>query len=178
MYNFILYEDHWGLVITKNEIDKLIELSKLVAKFYFRKFINSAIRDDSDIENNLFYNNILSLARIHNISPFEALLMAQHKSDDAKFEALEKYGKIYVNEAGGFSIPDENDSITKSVSLKTLRFPNYTKDDIRIKQWGGEAKGSHYYAYIGTIEVHNGDVYKWDTFQEAYNEALKYIGGN
>lgn len=50
----------------------------------------------------------------------------------------------------------------------------FTKDDIRIFQWG-KGNGFHFYAYVGDIEVKVGDGIKWETYEQAYKEALRYV---
>ena len=35
--------------------------------------------------------------------------------------------------------------------------------------------GEHYYAYIGNMQVRDGDILKWNTYEEAYSKALEYI---
>ena len=36
--------------------------------------------------------------------------------------------------------------------------------------------GEHYYAYIDKMQVHDGDILKWDTYEEAYAHALAIVG--
>lgn len=55
-----------------------------------------------------------------------------------------------------------------------LIFPNFQISDIRIKQFD---KGQHYYAYVGDMQVRDGDVLKWNTYDEAYTRACALVGG-
>lgn len=76
----------------------------------------------------------------------------------------------YVNPVGGycFSIGKTINSCTKD----DFTFPTCTKSQINIKQW---PNGVHFYAYVNGVEVRNGSVHKWNTYNEAQAEAEKYI---
>ena len=58
------------------------------------------------------------------------------------------------------------------VRRKELVFPNFKRDEIRIKKF---PNGEHYYAYIDDMQVRDGDTLKWNTYEEAYNQALSMI---
>lgn len=38
-------------------------------------------------------------------------------------------------------------------------------------------KGQHYYAYVGDMQVRDGDVLKWNTYDEASIRACALVGG-
>ena len=106
------------------------------------------------------------------MSIVEALSYMREDVIETQLSAIRKGHTIYINDASGYNfniIPEFY------VLQKTISFPHWTEKDIRIKQWGEEAKGSHYYAYVGDVEVHDGDIIKWDSFQEAYDVAKRYI---
>ena len=44
-----------------------------------------------------------------------------------------------------------------------------------MKQFPG---GEHYYAYIGDMQVRDGDTLKWNSYQEAYEMALSLLEEN
>ena len=58
-------------------------------------------------------------------------------------------------------------------------------DDIRVKTWELEEKKRgikrpydyryHWYAYLGDVQLKNGDVEKWDTRNEAYEFARSLV---
>jgi len=122
-------------------------------------------------EKNKYYQLAELFARKRNTSLLEGMVEVKNSAYTAKANEILNGKEIWINENGGFNL---GLPVDKTIFLNSLRFPDYTKDDIKITQWG-KGEGFHYYARIGTVEVRNGDVIKWDTFQEAYDEALKYI---
>lgn len=77
---------------------------------------------------------------------------------------------LYVNPAGGYQIAIRN--VDGRYESEHLRWPVFKEEDIRVKTWPG---GVHYYAYIGPVQVKDGDTVKWDTEQNARTAAMKYI---
>ena len=55
---------------------------------------------------------------------------------------------------------------------KSLVFPDFKKSDIRIQKYDC---GSHYYAFVGDMQVRDGDRLKWNTYEEAYRLSLIHI---
>lgn len=88
---------------------------------------------------------------------------------------LEEYGTVYINCVGGSTFK-YNDIEYAVVRRSSLVWPDYRKEDIRVKQFDG---GTHWYAYIGDVQVRlstgNGTILKWSTYDEAYQAALSYI---
>jgi hypothetical protein len=58
------------------------------------------------------------------------------------------------------------------VRRANIDFPKYHEQDIHIARF---PDGQHYYAYIGDMQVRDGDILKWDTYDEAFAQAQKYI---
>lgn len=75
---------------------------------------------------------------------------------------------LLVNRYGGFMVKREDIKPKASVWRKDLVFPSYVSHDIRIKRFDD---GRHYYAFIGDMQVKDGDRVKWDTYDEAYHQA-------
>lgn len=93
----------------------------------------------------------------------------------AKMGAILKYGKIYISKVGGFFPHSDSITVLEETIIEDNRlvFPQYTKEDIRIKQWEG---GKHYYAYVGDFQVTDIDGYKkWDSKEEAMQKAKWYL---
>lgn len=86
-----------------------------------------------------------------------------------QMRTLEQYEAIYINPVGGYTFGLE---YTQFCRRKNLVFPNFRESDIRIKRFEG---GEHYYAYIGDMQVRDGDKMKWFNREEAYNKALEII---
>lgn len=62
---------------------------------------------------------------------------------------------------------------TQFYRREELVFPNFTEDDIHIKQYG--EKGIHWYAYIGDMQLHYGDKRKWNTYEAAKEYAYSIL---
>lgn len=84
---------------------------------------------------------------------------------------IKKYGAVYVNRVGGSTAELE---YTQFCRRKELVFPDFKISDIRIKKFNG---GNHYYAYIGDMQVRNGHLQKWNTYEEAYRIAEAIVRG-
>ena len=78
---------------------------------------------------------------------------------------IQQYGVCYLNSVGGSTYSIDQDNFCRR---DELIFPNFQISDIRVKQFEG---GKHYYAYVGNIQVRDGDVLKWDSYDEAYTRA-------
>lgn len=88
---------------------------------------------------------------------------------------LEEYGTVYINCVGGSTFK-YNDIEYAVVRRNNLVWPYYKEEDVRVKKFDG---GTHWYAYIGDVQVKQGTgndtIMKWDTYDEAYQAALSYI---
>lgn len=97
------------------------------------------------------------------------------KGFQSKWNAINKYGKIYVNEVGGWFMLQDGMRILKTVQTETFKFPDvlYAESDIRITQFNG---GKHFYAKVGDFQVvdKDGDT-KWNTRQFAETVAKKFL---
>lgn len=88
-----------------------------------------------------------------------------------ELEDIRRYGQTYLNAAGGSTFYVE---YTQFCRKNKLIFPNFTEKDIRIEQFKG---GTHYYAYIGNMEVKNGDTLRFHSYEEAHNRAAALLNG-
>lgn len=86
-------------------------------------------------------------------------------------KAIEKYGKVYINRVGGWCW-ELLGEVKQFMDKRDLTFPDFDKNDIRVERF---PNGKHYYAYIGGMQVRDGDVLKWNTYQEAYDTAYKVV---
>lgn len=92
---------------------------------------------------------------------------------DSKFQAFKNEGSIYVYETCQWFTRPENCAIVEEIDKDEMVYPKYTKDDIKVTKWEG---GRHYYATISSVDVVDefGDR-KWNTYETAYNKALKML---
>lgn len=82
---------------------------------------------------------------------------------------IREHGACYINAVGGSTFGLE---YTQFHRRKNLVFPDYHREDIRVKSFKG---GEHFYAYIGDMQVRDGDTLKWNSYEEAYNRALQFV---
>lgn len=113
------------------------------------------------------YGENRGLSMIRAVSDFAGEVKAQ------QLEFLLKYGALYFNENGGYHFDTvKKKTYTHFVKKDRLRFPYYEKKDIRIEKF---PRGTHFYAYVGDLQIKDGDTLKWDTYKEAYNKALEVV---
>ena len=119
------------------------------------------------------------------LSLFEATSAVMWKCLDAYVSILKQKGYVNINSVGGCNGEDYDIKLTDY--RDTLVFPNYDDKSIKIKTWEWEDKKAgnirsnykyHYYAYIGNIQIKDGEKVKWDTYEEAYAFAKKYVTGS
>ena len=91
---------------------------------------------------------------------------------NSQMDALKKYGSIYINEKGGYHFEITEEKHDQFLYKDELIYPDFKKEEIRVKKFPG---GTHFYAYIGNMEVRDGDIVKWNTYQEAYDVAAKLV---
>lgn len=70
---------------------------------------------------------------------------------------IREHGAVFINPAGGHTWGIETVQFCRR---KQLVFPQYSREDIRLKQFNG---GRHWYAYIGDMQIRDGDCLKWNT---------------
>lgn len=87
-----------------------------------------------------------------------------------QLNTLREHGAVYINPAGGCTFALE---YTQFCRRKNLVFPDFRKSDIRIRKY---EDGCHYYAFVGDMQVRDGDKLKWNTYDEAYQKAAELVG--
>ena len=112
-----------------------------------------------------------ALSKIKEDSYFNTFIELEHKIVTSKLNALLKYGHILLRENGSYTIYSDDDEIIETMISNELAYPNYTLDDIRLKQWQG---GNHWYAYIGNLHVTMNGKNKWNTQKYARQMAEEY----
>lgn len=82
---------------------------------------------------------------------------------------IKEDGVCFINRYGGCNAIIEYDDFCKK---NDLVWPDFNRNDIRVKQFPG---GKHWYAYVGSMEVHNGDTLRFPSKSEAESAALAII---
>ena len=99
-----------------------------------------------------------------------AIIQLQIKTAASMSAALAESGCVYVNPRGGWCVSQQESG--SFCRRKSLVWPDFDESQIRISRFPG---GTHYYAYIGDVQVRSGDALKFDAYGEAYAAAKNYI---
>ncbi|ENZ28695.1 hypothetical protein [Enterocloster clostridioformis] len=117
---------------------------------------------------NLMYGAIIQAEKI-NGTIFDGFRSLNIEMGFKELNDIRRNGQTYINQVGGSTFHIQ---YTQWCRRKELIFPNYTDSDIRIKQFDG---GNHYYAYIGDMQLRDGDNLKWNTYEQAYDAAIDIV---
>lgn len=82
---------------------------------------------------------------------------------------IKEYGVCFINKNGGCNAIIEYDDWCRKDDLV---WPDFKEKDIRLKQY---PDGNHWYAFIGSMEVHNGDTLRFNTKEKARAAAMNII---
>jgi hypothetical protein len=111
-----------------------------------------------------------SKGRQHSLIDLTATVLG--KIWEAKAKAILDCGKIYINKNGGFFAHSEDIVVLEEFISDNYLFPEYTEKDIKVKQW---TDGTHWYAYVGDIQVEIDGENKWDTEERAKSRAGSFL---
>lgn len=106
------------------------------------------------------------------LGPLQATLQFRNDKLASQLDAIARYGEIYINKAGGYHFKCGTDTYDQFVRRKEFVFPDYKQNEIRVKQFPG---GTHFYAYVGDMQVRDGDILKWDTYEQAHRMAQSIV---
>lgn len=88
----------------------------------------------------------------------------------SELKELREFGAVYFNVAGGHTFKLK---YTQFCRRKELIFPSFSEADIRIKKFS--QGGSHWYAYIGDVQLKNGEKEKWNSYEAAKEFAYSVL---
>lgn len=173
-YTFVLKDkgtvnQGWWLKISN--ISQLEDyISRIGSPKIVRGIFNAREYYDNKAHADTLAQAIICKATHDNKSVVDAGLDLQGAMIRSQIDAL-TIGPIYINAYGGWHSGGEySDWLHRDKPI----FPDFGKEQIRVKKFEG---GSHYYAYIGDLQIRDGEILKWNTYSEAYNQALKYVTG-
>lgn len=178
-YTFVYKYGGWWLKV--NSYEKLADYHQQTADFRWNKAYENLLNSkDFFPKTGKEHTGPLAYAIYHyalnrNISMVEGMSRIHKDMLDAQFKGLDDGYDLYINRIGGWHV-DSGKPYTQFYTRKKLLFPNFTKNNlIRISQF---PMGQHYYAYIDDMQVRDRDKLKWDTYDEAYEYAKKFIEEN
>lgn len=174
-YKFIFEEPNNGWWLEIDSVAKLIDYHKKTEERLYghviREYMDSLIenRDRRTLSNRTLA--IVLYAEKHHLTFIDAIVQFRLMIAQQQLERIHEEGAIYLNSSGGYH---SNAVYTYSEIRDKLIFPDYKEDKIKINQFPG---GTHWYAYIGNVQIKNGNVNKWNSYEEAYEYAKKFISG-
>ena len=192
-YLFVWDERNGGWWLKLDSVDKLIDYHKKTGNRYagafdlFMRLYNKAgsVNRVMDVVMEMPIGERIELMTSRDFKYMQAAILQAQKVDQAnifdgfRFLNMEigmkelgdirEYGACFINPVGGSTFGIE---YKQFVRRKELVFPDFKREDIRIKQF---KDGTHWYAYIGDMQVRDGDTLKWNTREEAYNRALAMV---
>lgn len=175
----------WWLRITS--VEELIEYYKQIApvrngkafeNYFYGKEWNGyhpGFENDRHAphhETAAYTDAVVRYAAKNDLNIFNALTEFTQMVALQQLEELKEHGTIYINRVGGYTWKTEKSIEYALVRRDELVFPEFKKNEIRVKRF---PYGNHFYAYIGDLQVKDGDQMKWNTYEEAYAQAKKLL---
>lgn len=167
-YKFVYEEPDNGWWLKIDSVDKLIDYHQKTEKFYGDVLKDYLHNKEGHYTNQRTYAVIMYAER-HNLTIIDAIIQFRLMIAQQQLDRIYEDGAIYINSAGGYH---SNATYNQYVIKDKLIFPDFKSNDIKISQFPG---GEHFYAYVGNMQIINGDIRKWDTYEEAYKYAKKYV---
>lgn len=201
-YLFVFEPNNHSWWLKVSDMDQLMDYIKLTQSsryegalnLYFDIFKKGANSDEdgtdrsvmeildslpNDVRFNIFINNhndynlmvsAIMKAEQYEVSILEGFRLLNMEFGMKMMKNIQEYGQIYINRVGG-NTHDLN--YTQSCRQSKMVWPDFTEKDIRIKRF---PYGSHYYAYVGNVEVKDGNKKKWNTYEEAFRIVSSIVG--
>lgn len=156
-----LYKD---CLFEKNEDESVLE-------YIMHKPFEERIRIMQTKDFQFMYMAIQKAEKRDNMTFLDGIRAINLEMGESDLRYIREDGAVYFNRVGGktFSV-----DYVQFCRRKNLVFPDFKVSDIRVKQQTG---GTHYYAYIGDMQVRDRNILKWNTFDEAYKRAYELVTG-
>lgn len=180
-YRFVFKDGWWLKISTTEELQKYydeVDSNRMAKAFenliHSKEFFSKSDKDEDDKSYKSHATRLAYVIGLHaennHMSAIRSTLDLQERKFLAQAEQLINGYNIYINRNGGWHF-GKNDYVQWRDS-DVLVFPDFKKDQIKIERFPG---GKHFYAYIDDMQVRDGDTLKWDTYEEAYKQAEKYV---
>lgn len=107
------------------------------------------------------------------LNAVESVVEFKSKIFDAQMDLILEGHTLFINEKGGYHFDYNGDKpASQFIYRNEFVFPNFSKDEIRVKSFPG---GHHFYAFIGDMQVRDGDMLKWNTYEAAMKVAESVV---
>lgn len=111
---------------------------------------------------------VVMYAQQQKLNIINALKGFQLMVAEQQMREIEECGAIYINSCGGYHGYYKGDKEYAYVRRKNLVWPDFKREDIRVKQF---PNGKHYYTYVGDLELKG----KCNSYERAYEKGLEYL---
>lgn len=167
-YKFVFEEPDNGWWLKIDSAEKLIDYHQKTEKLYGDVIADYLHNKEGHWTNKRTYA-VVMYAEKHHLTIYDAIIQFRMMIAQQQLDRIHEDGAIYINSVGGYhSKATYNQYVVKD----KLIFPDFKSSDIKIEQFPG---GTHWYAYVGNMQVINGDIRKWNSYKEAYEYAKKYV---
>ena len=155
-YEHVLPTRYEGAINLYKKILMDKEKSEGVFDYIMRKPIEERIKIMQTKDFQFMYMAIRNAEKRDNMTFLDGIRAINFEMAESDVKYIREDGAVYFNCAGGktFSV-----DYVQFCRRKNLVFPDFKESDIRVKKQTG---GTHYYAYIGDMQVRDGDILKWN----------------
>lgn len=169
----------WLKIQTRDELTAYLELASSKYARAFDNFLHDSFYQPSVVghgkhiqDGSLTYAAYLYGVN-RKLSMVEALTEMSSRQAIQLHAILKRYGAVYINPKGGWQYNPGPAAYTGDFCHnKNLVWPQLDETSIRIESFPG---GKHFYAYIGNIQVRDGNALKFNTYKEAMTAAKAYL---
>lgn len=173
-YIFVWKYDGWWLKInTPEQLFDYYEKTEGKWSKAFSNLINSKefTKSGKEHADTLSYYIGTYGANSH-LNPIQAFTCVRTEMMETQLNYLLECGEIYINKMGGYHCKSKEKEYSQFVRRKEFVFPDFKENEIKIERFPG---GNHFYAYIGDMQVRDGDTLKWNTYEEALSKAKELV---
>lgn len=175
-FTFIFMNDGWWLkVSTVEELKQyLLETESnwegiLDNLLNSKEFIRYGNEHDGEIATSIGF---------FGLNGIDATILFRERIISDQLNEIKNGNTIVINSVGGYFILNDKglNGDTKKYSQwckrKELKFPDFSKENLKIERF---PLGNHWYIYLDGVQLRDKDKIKWNSYEEAYNYASKFI---
>lgn len=173
-YTFVYRDNGWWLKI--NTIEQLMDYHEKNDDYWAKGF-NSLFNSKEFTRDGTEHVNAVGSAigfysENRGLNPIEATLNLRASVMNTQTKLIEEGQELYINKKGGYNFDYDDRGYEQFLKRKELIFPDFKENEIRIEKF---PYGTHFYAYIGDMQLRDGDKVKWNTQEDARKFAEKYV---
>ena len=173
-YNTKGSEGWWLNINSQESLDNYFSEKNVIDfdKEHFEKLDKAGSDDRTKITHTEFGHLAKIIMKDYNVNHDFAYNIIKDLQRNSMLKIMNEGNQLLVNRRGGFRIKYKKEKALSFVRRNKLEFPRYFSEDIRIKKF---PDGKHWYAYVGDMQVRDGDILKWNSYDEALQIAENFI---